>query len=289
MVKLIQKNNFWYLQYSYKENGETITLEKYLGKEVPKNILIIKEEFAEEVFRVRYGVVFDKIISNFNLDFKKYNEVAKKKYFSQFAIKFTYNSQAIEGSTLSLKDTLFLIEQGISPVKKFEDIQNSKTHYDVFIEIMKLNKDLSYDLVLEFHKKLFEKTYGEIAGKIRNHPVRVLGSKSIFSHQTKVEEDLKEFFNWYDKNKTRIHPIRLASLVHLKFVSIHPFSDGNGRISRLIMNYVLNLHKYPLIDIDYIKRKSYYNALEKDQVNGFENYFVDFIAKKFIKDYSDFK
>lgn len=285
MAKLIQKRNYWYLQYSYTENFKIVTLEKYLGKEVPKNILLIQKEFEEEVFRKRFEIILNNIVLNFDKEFKNYNELAKKKYLSQFAIKFTYNSQAIEGSTLSLKDTALLIEHGITPIKKFEDIEISKTHYDVFIEIMNSKEELSYDLVMNFHKRLFEKTYKEMAGKIRIHPVRVMGSKSVFSHPSKVESDLKEFFNWFDKNKNKIHPIRLAALVHLKFVSIHPFTDGNGRVSRLLMNYVLHLHKYPMLTIDYAKRKPYYNALEKDQTNGSESVFVDYVAKKFIKDY----
>lgn len=288
MVKLIQKNGYWYLQYSYKENKKPVTLEKYLGKEVPKNILYIQEEFKEEVFRKRFENKINKILKNFKEEFKQYNQVAKNKYMSQFAIKFTYNSQAIEGSTLNLKDTALLIEQGITPSKKFEDIEQSKTHYEVFLEIMNKNDDLTYELILEWHKRLFNRTYPQMAGKIRNHPVRVLGSKSVFSHPSKVDYDLKEFFKWYDENKNKIHPLRLAALVHLKFVSIHPFTDGNGRVSRLLMNYILHLHKYPLLDIDYNKRNSYYNALEKDQVNETDYVFVDYIGKKFLKDYKEF-
>jgi hypothetical protein len=158
------------LQYSYKKNKKTQTIEKYFGKELPKNILLIKEEFKENVFRERFVEEIDNISSNFNKEFRDTNEIAQKKYLSQFAIKFTYNSQAIEGSTLNLKDTALLIEEGITPAKKFEDIEQSKTHYDVFIEILKQQQDISYELILAWHKKLFERTYPQIAGKLRNHP-----------------------------------------------------------------------------------------------------------------------
>ena len=288
MVKLIQKNNYWYLYYSYKENKKTQTIEKYIGKEVPKNILVIQEEFKEEVFQKRFSTKVTKIIENFNSEFKNFNIIAKQKYFSQFAIKFTYNSQAIEGSTLNLKDTALLIEEGIAPAKRYEDIENSKTHYEVFLEILNNDEDISYELILDWHKKLFEKTYPDMAGKVRKHKVKVIASKSIFSDSLNVKFDLKEFFVWYNKNKNKIHPLRLAALAHLKFVSIHPFTDGNGRVSRLIMNYILHINKFQMIDIDYMKRGSYYNALEKDQVNGHEYHFVDFVAKKFIKDYKEY-
>ena len=288
MAKLIEKNGYWYLQYSYKVNNSQKTIEKYLGREVPKNILKIREEFIEDVFRNRFGSSLDLIQKKFLEEYKNYSSSVKEKFLSQFAIKFTYNSQAIEGSTLNLKDTALLIEQGVTPRKKYEDVELAKTHYEIFMEILKENKEISYDLIIDWHKRLFSNTYPDIAGVIRNHPVRVIGSKSIFTHYMKINLELEEFFNWYNKHKNSIHPVRLAALCHLKFVSIHPFSDGNGRISRLLMNYILHRNNFPLIDIDYSKRRSYYNSLEKDQVNQREYHFVDYIAKKFIKDYEEY-
>lgn len=288
MVRLIKKNDYWYLQYSYKVDKSQKTFEKYLGKEVPKNILRLREEFMEEVFRERFQKTLDTIQINFIKEYNSYTISIKEKFLSQFAIKFTYNSQAIEGSTLSLKDTALLIEQGITPQKKFEDVELSKTHYDTFLEILKENKDITTGLIIEWHKRLFSKTYPDIAGKFRNHPVRVMGSKAQFSHYSKIESELKEFIKWYNYNKNIIHPFRLAALSHLKFVSIHPFTDGNGRVSRLLMNYILYQNNFPLIDIEYNKRKSYYNSLEKDQVNETYYHFVDYLAKKFIKDYQEY-
>ena len=112
-----------------------------------------------------------------------------------------------------------------------------------------------------------------------------MGSKTIFSHSIKVKEELKEFFNWYNNMKLKnSNPVLLSVLVHIKFVSIHPFSDGNGRVSRLLSNFVLYKNQYPLIDIPYIKRKSYYNNLEKSQTKNDESYFVNFLTKKYIEE-----
>ncbi|MBU4493217.1 MAG: Fic family protein, partial [Nanoarchaeota archaeon] len=76
-----------------------------------------------------------------------------------------------------------------------------------------------------------------------------------------------------------------AALVHLKFVTIHPFSDGNGRISRLIMNFVLNRHGYPLLNISYEKRTGYYNALERAQIKKQDNIFVQWFFRRYVKEY----
>lgn len=283
MVKIIQKNLYYYFQYSFKENSKSQTFEKYIGKEVPKNIFSLKEEFEEEVFRKRFEEKIEEKKIEIQSEIENMPQSYKEKYLSQFAIKFTYNSQAIEGSTLNLQDTIHLIERNINPNKDLDDIKLSKTHYEVFLEVLN-EKDLTLNVVLNWHKKLFEQIYPDISGKIRNHNVKVIGSSTIFCHFSKVEEELKEFFKWYEKNKSIIHPIRLAALAHLKFVTIHPFSDGNGRISRLLMNYILYVNNYPMLDIDYKKRKQYYDALERANVK-LENYqFVDYIAKKYLKE-----
>jgi len=85
---------------------------------------------------------------------------------------------------------------------------------------------------------------------------------------------LREFFRWYYKNKKKLHPVELAALVHLKFVTIHPFTDGNGRISRLMMNFILHKHGYPLLNIPYEKRAGYYNALERAQIKKMDGIFA---------------
>jgi Fic family protein len=91
-----------------------------------------------------------------------------------------------------------------------------------------------------------------------------------------------DFFRWYTKNEERLHPVELAALVHLKFVTIHPFGDGNGRISRLMMNFVLNKKEYPMFSISYEGRTSYYNALERSQIKKESNHFLLWFIKKYI-------
>jgi len=95
---------------------------------------------------------------------------------------------------------------------------------------------------------------------------------------------LSDFFRWYGKNKA-LHPVELAALVHLKFVTIHPFADGNGRLSRLLMNFVLNRYRYPLLNIRYEGRNSYYRALERSQLQKNDAVFVQWFFKRYTKEY----
>ncbi len=96
---------------------------------------------------------------------------------------------------------------------------------------------------------------------------------------------LSEFFKWYNKNKDKRHPVELAALVHIKFVTIHLFTDGNGRLSRLMMNFVLHQYEFPLLNIHYVNRTGYYNALERAQMKKEDNLFVQWLFRRYVKEY----
>ena len=101
-----------------------------------------------------------------------------------------------------------------------------------------------------------------------------------------VQPLLREFFRWYNKNKSSLHPVELAAAVHLRFVTVHPFADGNGRMSRLLMNFVLQKHVFPLLNIQYEDRRSYYNALERSQIKNVDSIFIQWFFKRYLKEHS---
>lgn len=282
--KQIGNRNYYYLEHSLREKRKVKKKEVYLGKEIPKNIEEIKKKFVFGIYKEKWFEIFENIKKNYIKEEKATPKSAKEKEKESFMIKFTYNTQKIEGSKLSLKDTANLLEKGISPKDKpLRDIKEAENHKKVFYEMLGYQKDLNMQIVLYWHKNLLGETKEDIAGKIRNHHVMISRSKFIPPTPAELDFLLKEFFDWYKKNRSRINPVELAALVHLKFVSIHPFSDGNGRISRLIMNFVLNKSKMPLIDIDYINRNSYYNALERAQVKKNELIFLQWFFRRYFK------
>jgi Fic family protein len=139
--------------------------------------------------------------------------------------------------------------------------------------------------VKSWHKKLFSQTKPDIAGRLRDYEVRIGGSKFIPPPHTAVNLLVSGFFKWYNANKNKLNPVELAALTHLKFVTIHPFGDGNGRTTRLMMNHVLNKFDYPLLDIDFGDRRSYYNALEKSQTKDDDLSFLKWFMKRYFKTY----
>jgi len=293
MVKINKKEignqHYYYLEHSFRKNGKVQKKEQYLGKQIPKNIDELKNKFVYEIYKDKWFNLFDEIKKNYIKNKKLTPLSIKEKELETFAIKFTYNTQRIEGSKLTLRETANLLEKGITPKEKpIRDIKEAEAHKKVFLEILNYKRDLSLQIILYWHKKLFEEAKKDIAGKIRNYQVMISRSKFVPPMPVELQTLLKEFIDWYNKNKNKLHPVELAALLHLKFVTIHPFGDGNGRISRLMMNFILNKNNFPMLNIPYEKRDSYYTALERSQTKNKEGIFLQWFFKRYLKEYKNF-
>jgi len=290
-IKKIRRKDkeYFYLVHSYREGKKVRKKQMYLGNSVPKKIEEKKKQFMEEFYREKFLADIDKVKNNFNKEYQLLPESAKEKSKDIFAIKFTYNTQKIEGSTLTLKETANLLENSIMPGDKpFRDAKEAESHRKVFFDMLNYEKNMNMQIILKWHKELMQYTGLDIAGKIRNHGVAIAQSKFTPPLCMELDVLLKEFFDWYNKEKKNLHPVELAALVHLKFVTIHPFSDGNGRISRLMMNFVLRDNKFPLLDIPYIKRVSYYNALERSNLKNDDNIFIQWFFRRYLDEYKKY-
>jgi cell filamentation protein, protein adenylyltransferase len=282
--KIVKNKTYYYLEHSYREGGKIQKKTVYLGNKIPKNIEEIKAKFLDDISRKTWQADIERIRKSYSKNQRAMPKSVKEKELESFAINFTYDTQRIEGSTLTRKETADLLERGIAPKNKpMRDAQEAQAHRDLFFEILKSKKDLSLQEIIDWHWKLFNKTKSDIAGKIRKYQVAIRGSKFMPPTPVEVYPMLTEFFQWYNKNK--LHPIELAALAHLKFVTIHPFGDGNGRISRLIMNFILHKKDHPMLDIPYVGRNSYYNALERSQVKKEDRIFLQWFIKRYIKEY----
>ncbi len=293
MVYLVKKvigvQEHYYLEHTFREKDTFKKKTKYLGKTVPKDVEKLKKEFLMEIYKEKWHVSIEKIKENHAKELKSMPESLKDKNMETFAIKFTYDTQRIEGSKLTLKETADLLERGITPrAKPLSDAKEAEAHKMVFCEMLEHKKDLSLQVVLYWHKKFFDGTKPDIAGKIREHQVAISGSRFMPPFPAEIYPRINEFFRWYSNSKGKMHPVDLAALVHLKFVTIHPFADGNGRISRLMMNFVLNNYGYPLLNIPYNNRASYYNALERAQTRNEEHIFIQWFFRRYIKEHKRF-
>lgn len=283
-AKRIGGSTYYYLEHSMRKGSRVYKKEVYLGKKIPKDIRDLEERLRSDIYIERWHVLLDRIKANYAREAWQMPGSTKEKEMYTFAIRFTYDTQRIEGSTLSLRETALLLERGVAPKDRpVSDIREAEAHKRLFYEILEYKKDLSLGILLDWHKKLFGETKPDIAGRLRKTRVGVAGSKFTPPLAVEVYPMLQDFFRWYGKSKGRLHPVELAALVHLRFVTIHPFADGNGRMSRLMMNFVLKNKSYPMLNISYEGRNSYYNALERAQVGGKDEVFISWFMRRYVK------
>ncbi len=261
--------DYFYLQHSFRENGKVITKEKYLGATLPRNIDEIKREFRKKAQPDFYDR-FEAIKKNFQKDWGKLPESIKEQQKKELAITFTYNTNAIEGSTISEAEVRGIILDKVSPKKSLRDINETETHNAVFLELLGQGRPITNPLLLEWHKNIFNRSKPELAGKYRNYNVRV-GSHIAPNYQ-EVKKLMNQLIRFINKEKDNINPVELSAIVHYRFEKIHPFGDGNGRIGRLLMNHILWFAEYPILIIEYKNRNSYYRALDRGE-DGFMSYY----------------
>jgi Fic family protein len=283
--RTISGRRYYYLEHSVRKGGKTVKKEIYLGKSVPDDIDALKKGMLFELYKDKWFSSFERIRKNYARSQKIEPPSSRAKNMQAFATRFTYNTQRIEGSRLTYRETANLLEHGITPNNKpLDDVKEAEAHRRVFYDMLEYPKDLSMQAVLHWHKRLFEGTKSDMAGKTRTHGVMISGSRFTPPLPSELDFMVHEFFNWYSQNKKRLNPVELAALVHLKFVTIHPFGDGNGRISRLMMNFVLHRHGYPMLDIPYEKRGGYYTALERSQLKGDSSPFLNWFFRRYLKE-----
>lgn len=287
--KKIRGKIYYYLVYSYREKNKVLTLEKEIGKELPENIEEIKENFITDVVDKRWIKKIEQRKNIYNKMMNSLPDYVKQVQIKGFGIKFTHNTNKIEGSTLTFREVNLIINDPDVPINKSStDVFEAKLHMQCYEEMVNTANitDLTMDLILRWHTTLFNMHPNRInfAGLIRRGQIYISGSNYIPPGGGIVCETLLDkLFTWYNKNSNSIHPVLLACLMHFRFLSIHPFDDGNGRMSRLLMNFILFKNHYPIFDIPAQIRKSYYTALERANLKEDEMIFVGWFFKNYLK------
>src|SRR3989338_5755779 len=204
---------------------------------------------------------------------KKTPESIRKKFYDDFVIRFTYNTNAIEGNRLTLRQTALILKDKVIPsgvrASDYHEAVNGKE----CLEFLKEYKgELNNRLLEKVNGILTKNTDVVYGGRIRFFDVKIEGSKHVPPPNEEVKKHLLNMYKWYSANKNKLHPFELATMIHAKLTWIHPFEDGNGRTSRAIMNWLLIKNGYPMFFIPFEKREEYYLTLEEADKDNFKEY-----------------
>ena len=233
------------------------------------------------------------------------NDNNLRKLNKKFRLEFNYNSNHLEGNTLTYSETeLLLFFDKTDGSHELRELEEMKAHDVAYKIIQDWAKDIEHPLTETYIKQLNEiilvrpfwkeaitadgqATRRQIkVGQYKEYPNSVRlqnGEMFEYASPTDTPIEMNELIQWYNAEieKDELHPIALAALLHYKFVLIHPFDDGNGRISRLLMNYVLLKNDLPPIIIKTTEKKKYLNALNQADVGNIEA-FVKYIAEQLL-------
>ncbi|MBN8565336.1 MAG: Fic family protein [Flavobacteriales bacterium] len=200
-------------------------------------------------------------------------------------LEYTFESNRIEGNTLTLRETDLVINEGLTvsgkSMREHLEAINHQEAIGYIKQLMEKGFSLSERELLTIHNLILRGIIPEDAGRYRRVQVMIKGSSHMPPQPYMVAKDMEDYFIWYETHKNKLHPVIMAAEMHERLVTIHPFIDGNGRTSRLVMNLILLQHGYVIANIkgDYENRMKYYNALETAQTNGNKEDFLLFIAQ----------
>jgi Fic family protein len=206
----------------------------------------------------------------------------------KFEIEMTYNSNAIEGNTLTLKETALVLQHGITvkgkPLKDHLEAKNHKEALEFLYDLVDQNERFTFGeyMIKSLHALVEKESNASISGKYREVDVFIIGSDHTPPSALDVPSEMKDLVQWANDNFKKVDIIEFSAILHHKFVHIHPFNDGNGRTGRLIMNIFLMHYGFPLVIIQKNDRLKYYNALSLADVGKYEM-LVNFVGQSVLR------
>lgn len=200
-------------------------------------------------------------------------------------IEQIYASNALEGNTLTYTETKLILETGITvsekPLKDHLEVINLKEAMDFVESLVNGKEELNERSLKDIHRLVVDRVIDRVfVGNYRRIDVMISGSKHLPPSFLTVQDEMDKFFEWMSTAMQELHPVEFAALLHEKFVTIHPFADGNGRTARLLMNFALTKNGYPPIMIKPTpdSRKAYLKALEHGNMTGDNDPFIKIVA-----------
>jgi len=278
-----KKRKYYYRVKNVREEKKIKKERVYLGVNLNKEQLRRKEKEADKKLNIFNVVLSDKdivFLEKIKRDFSKEPKENYENRYESFCSLFTHDSTGIEGNTLTLSETSFLLFEGIVPKEKsLREIHEVLNHKRAFDYLLKYKGDITREFILKLHELIMLNALRQdlISQIGRYRTVQVFVGGSIPPKPQDVPDKVAGLLRWYSTNKKNLHPLVLTSHFHTEFEKIHPFIDGNGRVGRLLMNFILHKNKYPMINIPKKRRFRYYEVLQEAQYKNNLKSFVKFL------------
>lgn len=310
----VKGTTYYYLEEGYTRLGKIIIESEYLGRAIPESAALRKifgkfkarlekkglphvtPPFTEFITRKQAEKISLATESKAHF-LKKLSAKERADFAKRERITFITDSNAIEGSTLDYG----LTERVVSDQKRIERLRrqgitvtgmgreeqealNLNKCLDAYEKYLSSKVELGEEMILRLHLTLLSKIEGfeKYAGIWRPVDVMIRGSDHVFPKYQQVPSLMRELLGWYKANDGLIHPVELAAKFHTRFTTVHPFADGNGRMARLLMNYVLQAHGFPFTNIP-LKRRARYMKTQAAGNEGNHKPFTLFLAEEIVK------
>lgn len=302
--KTINGKKYLYAEHSFRLPDGTIKKSsKLIKEEKDKESREIKDYFLKKQIKAyqNYALKKYKLDSIFTEEqikklesmkveykeiIKKFTKKQIKDILDRFTINFTYESNAIEGNSLTLKDVTLILEENIVPKDKdLREVYETKNTREAHELLFKNKIKITIKDIIKIHSILVKDTGIQFGFKKLPNYLVMRNLKT--TPPEKVEKEIKELISWYESNKNKVHPIRLAAEFHAKFEKIHPFEDGNGRTGRVLLNVILLENNYPPLIIRKTSRVAYFSSLEAFD-KGYKDKLERFLLEKLKNTFNNF-
>ena len=303
-TKNIKGKKYLYAEYSFrlpdskiKKISKLIKTKEDIKKKEIKDYFLKKEIEAYQKYALKkYNadhVLTRKDIEDLESIRVEYKTLVKnltkkqmKDIFDRFTINFTYESNALEGNSLTLKDVTFILAENMVPkgkdLREVFETRNTRLANELLFQ----NKiKITIKDIIKLHSILVKDT--DVQEGFKKLPNILLMRNVQTTPPEKVGEEMKKLVEWYNEVKEKEHPIRIASEFHGRFERLHPFEDGNGRTGRVLINAILLENRYPPLIIRKTMRTSYFSALEA-QDKGYKHKLERFVLEKFKRTFRKF-
>ena len=302
--KTINNKKYLYAEYSFRlPNGKIKKISKTIKRASEKETKETKNYFLKKETKANQKYALEKYKPDFIFNKEQiekieeikveYREIMKKltkkqiqDILDRFTVNFTYESNAIEGNSLTLKDVTLILGEKIVPKNKdLREVYETKNTREAN-ELLFSNKiKISIKDIIKLHSILVKDTGVEFGFKRLPNYIVMRNLKT--TPPEKVEKEMKKLIDWYDKNKEKIYALKLATEFHARFEKIHPFEDGNGRTGRILLNAILLENNYPPLIIRKTSRIAYFSSLEAfDKLH--KPKLERFLIEKFKKTFNNF-